>query len=146
MDTNRKYHITIRCNPAVKSGVLNWMINRRRRLIANIIPQKLHAVKQTSQFRLTVVVTAVILGMSSGCDVPRGFSHIGGGGTVESDGWWFSCGSVFLQPNEPGVLFGMKKTPDGNREFAYVVIFRHNVGNDGAHVSQTTNGGVEFDV
>src|SRR6056297_1658847 len=28
--------ITIRCNRAAKSGVLKWMINRRRRLIGNV--------------------------------------------------------------------------------------------------------------
>ncbi len=66
---------------------------------------------------------------------------VGGGGSVSGNGWWFSSGSTFLQPNEPGVLFGMQKTPDGNREFSYFVLFRHAVKSTAQH---TKNADVSF--
>jgi hypothetical protein len=74
---------------------------------------------------LAVAITTASLAVMTGCNRSTGTSMVGGGGSVSGDGWWFSSGSVFLQPNEPGVLFGMEKTPTGSRQFTYFVVFRH---------------------
>lgn len=89
-------------------------------------------------FQFAIVLTAIVAGLLTACRRTPDFSTVGGGGSASSDGWWFSSGNIFLYLNEPGTLFGMQKTPGGNREFAYFVLFRHAVG-DGATFQHTNN-------
>jgi len=89
-------------------------------------------------FQFAIALAAIVAGLLTACHRTPDFSTIGGGGIVSSDGWWFSSGHIVLYPNEPGTLFGTQKTPGGNREFAYFVLFRHAVG-DGATFKHTNN-------
>ena len=83
--------------------------------------------------QVTTALAAIVVASFLGCNKAPDFSMVGGGGSVSGDGWWFSSGSTFLQANEPGVLFGMQKTPGGNRDFSYFVIFRHAVRSTAQH-------------
>lgn len=46
------------------------------------------------------------------------------GASIEPDGFWFQAGGLF-EKDTPGVIFGMTKKPGGDRELAYVVLFKH---------------------
>lgn len=92
-------------------------------------------------FQVTTAFAAIVVTLFLGCITAADFSMVGGGGSVFGNGWWFSSGSTFLQPNEPGVLFGMQKTPGGNREFSYFVLFRHAVKSTARH---TKNADLSF--
>lgn len=70
--------------------------------------------------------------------------QVGGGGAVSSDGWFFSSGQIYLQQNQPGVLFGMHENPSGDRELSYVVLFRHHA-NDRSVISRPSRIGTSFD-
>jgi hypothetical protein len=45
-----------------------------------------------------------------------------------------SFGNIFLQQHEPGVVFGVYETPDGRREFSYVLLLRHGIADDSVSV------------
>ncbi|MEM8666048.1 MAG: serine/threonine-protein kinase [Planctomycetota bacterium] len=70
--------------------------------------------------------------------------QVGGGGAVSSDGWFFSSGQIYLQQNQPGVLFGMHENPSGDRELSYVVLFRHHA-KDRSVISRPSRIGTSFD-
>jgi hypothetical protein len=96
---------------------------------------------QEVRHQFAVIAALLAVAFTSGCNRSPSFSNVSGGATVSSGDWWFSSGSFFLQPNEPGVLFGMQKSPDGSREFSYVVIFLH----DSPNVTRPPQPSVSFD-
>jgi hypothetical protein len=96
------------------------------------------------QPRLVWIVLATACLSLQGCSENPPFSYLGGGASTQSDGWWFSAGSVHLQSAEPGLAFGMQKTPTGDREFAYVVLFRHAI-SERSGFNQAQQAGVSFD-
>jgi hypothetical protein len=66
----------------------------------------------------------IFLGLC-GCSRVNDFEFVQGGGTSESDGLWFQDGGLFFKNDSPGVMFGMARTPGGEREFVYLVVFKH---------------------
>ena len=96
------------------------------------------------RFHVAVVFVAVLVASLTGCNGSTGPSMVGGGGSVSGDGWWFSSGSMFLQPKEPGVLFGMGKSPTGNREFSYFILFRHADKVAGGDIQRTKSSDLSF--
>jgi hypothetical protein len=69
-----------------------------------------------------LIAVAGILGLL-GCDRP---SHIHGGGVSgQSGSLWVSGGHQRVVEGEPGVVFGMVKAGEGNRRFAYFLVFKH---------------------
>ncbi len=99
-----------------------------------------------TRFSLHVVLVAAALFVAplSGCGRSSGFSMVGGGGSTSSDGWWFLAGSSYLKSDEPGVFFGMQKTPDGKREFSYVILFKH-ANTTGGNFAQARHSNITFD-
>jgi hypothetical protein len=66
----------------------------------------------------------VLLGVC-GCSRVNDFEFVQGGNSSENDGFWYQDGGLFLKNDSPGVMFGMAKTPAGEREFVYLVVFKH---------------------
>jgi hypothetical protein len=62
-----------------------------------------------------------------GCSRQNDFEIVEGGGSTESDSFGFQAGGLFLKEGLPGVMFGTEKKPAGEREFVYLVIFKHQV-------------------
>lgn len=91
-----------------------------------------------------LLVVAAIAAVSYFPEKSDGPFMIGGGAVVSNDDWRFSSGSLYLQKNEPGVLFGMHEDPKGNRELSYVVLFRHNA-SDSTSVGRPEKSGLSFD-
>jgi len=85
-----------------------------------------------ASMRFYGVAVAAMLAASPGCQESPGFSMLGGGSGSTVDGYSFSAGGIFLEENEPGVLFGTQKMRDGYHEFTYFVIFRHAIEADRA--------------
>ena len=69
---------------------------------------------------------------------------VGGGTAVSGDGWRFTAGQIYLAKGKPGVLFGLREDPRGNRQLSYVVLFQHNV-TDTSSVTRHPQGGLTFD-
>lgn len=63
---------------------------------------------------------------------------VGGGTIVENERWKFSSGSLYLQRNEPGVLFGIHENPAGVGELSFVMLFRHDL-SDAINVTRPSN-------
>ena len=91
------------------------------------------------------LLSAVILFCQAlfGC-TPAPLEKIDGGSRVARAGWWFSAGTIFLQHDVPGLLLGMRKPPDGRREIAYVLLFRHEI-SENSQVQRPDDVGVTFD-
>jgi len=79
------------------------------------------------------------------------------GASVDLDDFWFQAGGL-LKKDRPGVIFGVMKKPDSDRELAYVVLFKQRAnaksqfvtpGNVSAQAKKvpvvTMTGGIEFD-
>jgi len=71
-------------------------------------------------------------------------SIVAGGPGVGGAGWYFSSGNTYLTRDEPGVLFGMYRSPGGDRGFSYVVLVRHN-SREITEVLSTARAGLNFD-
>ena len=95
-------------------------------------------------FPFAIVISAVVAASCAGCGKTPGISFVGGGGSASSDGWWFLSGSTYFRSDEPGVVFGMQKTPEGTREFSYVILFKH-ANKSGRNVEHSENARVTFD-
>lgn len=86
-----------------------------------------------------IVVCQVLFGCT-----PAPVEKIDGGSQVARDDWSFSAGTIFLQHDVPGLLLGTRKSSDGPREIAYVMLFRHEVSAN-THVQRPEDVGVTFD-
>lgn len=80
--------------------------------------------KSTRYIAATTILAAVTMGTPS-CKRKMNYPMTSGGVVTSTDGWWFSAGALHLEKGQPGVLFGMNKTPSSDRAFSYVVLFRH---------------------
>jgi hypothetical protein len=81
--------------------------------------------------RRTLCVALLLLLDVLGCipsstptSVPIG-GAVDGGSTIELNGFWWQYGGMCIEDDSPGVVFGMTKKPGGEREFAYLLIFKH---------------------
>lgn len=70
---------------------------------------------------VTVIFALVGFGDALALEIERG------GASSSGDGFWFQAGGLSLRKGKPGVIFGMTQKPGGDRELAYVVLFKHRV-------------------
>jgi len=80
-------------------------------------------------YRLAKIGALLVMLHFGGCAAPAPVVSLPGGAvssgtSTEVEGFWFQAGGQFIEEGSPGVIFGMMKRPGGNREFAYLVVFR----------------------
>jgi hypothetical protein len=90
------------------------------------------------------IILAITWMSLQACSQKPPISFLSAGASGGSDDWWFSAGNHYLRSDEPGLIFGLQKTPSGAREFAYVVLFRHEI-NERSAYSQAMETSVSFD-